>query len=440
MARAALLLTAILLTVAFAGCVGDTSMSSKTAKAKSLAGKGLAKSVGTLLVPTDTPLWSDPETFPHPAFNYPTLSSPPAGEIRNPWLRPIAAAPLPSPISGLKLVAQAKGAPSSAGMSLIGSIAILPSGTGTRFVDISNPAAPNVVGMSPERSRGSDTIVYPNGRIVAVLATGGPRIALVDITDPVHPLDLPAIETAGTHKVDVVPGTPIIYNSARGDIWDASNPEAPVKVEATMPATCHRTYFYILPAENYYRAVCASYKNTELWDIKDPAHPVQIISIPMWHAQQGVPGVTPGGLSHFAILSHNHKTLIVGDEMGGGALMACTAEGAPTGALWFYDVTNEKDPKLKGWLSPTAPVTNMGTPPSCTAHHGRLVPDPQGKRDLLAMGWYNAGVLLVDFTDPAHAKIVDQYYQGTDVWEAWYYNGYVFTGDIQRGLDTIGFR
>ncbi|HLE47018.1 MAG TPA: hypothetical protein VI818_01880, partial [Candidatus Thermoplasmatota archaeon] len=198
----------------------------------------------------------------------------------------------------------------------------------------------------------------------------------------------------------------------------------------------------------YYRAICAGYRNTDIWDIKDPLAPKVVISIPMWHAQQGVPGQTPGGLSHFAILSLNHKTLVVGDETGGGAAMACAAHvgspaprdvSTPIGALWFYDVTNEKDPKFKGWLAPRVPWDNSPAT-SCTAHHGRLVPDPEGKRDLLAMGYYGAGVLLVDFTDPSSARIVDQYNQNTSVWEAWYYNGYIVTGDMKRGLDMIKFR
>lgn len=439
---------ALLLALAFAGCLDGTSGSSKSIGSVKI-GANVQARVGLGLEPSLEPLWYDPETAPHPAFDYPTLSHPPAGEIKNPWLRPIPAAPLPANIVGLKHVAQVKGAPSGAGMSLIGSIAILPSGSGTRFVDISDPTKPTVIGTSQERSRGSDTIVYPNGRIVAVVATGGPRIGLIDITNPAAPIDLPAIQTTGTHKVDVVPGTPIIYNSARGDIWDASDPEKPVKVQATMPDTCHRTYFYIEPKEEYYRAICAGYDTTQLWDIKDPAKPTVVVSIPMWHGRTELPpaSAAPVTFSHFAILNRNHKVLVVGDEMGGGAAMACGVNApvggrdvsTPTGALWFYDVSNEKSPILKGWLSPSVPWLNSPAS-SCTAHHGRLVPDPQGMRDLLAMGYYGAGVILVDFTDASSPKIIDQFNQGTSVWEAWYYNGYVFTGDGRRGLDAIGFR
>jgi hypothetical protein len=431
MARAILVLGVVLI-LALAGCLDEVGSSSKTAKARALAAKSAASSLGKL-TPVTTPLWNNPETFPHPAYNYPTLSNPPQGTIGNPWLRPIAPGPMPATIAGLNHVAQDQGTTSGAGMSLI-----------------RDPTRPTVVGMSPERSRGSDTIVYPSGRILAVVATGGPRIGLIDITDPTHPVDLTAIEASRTHKVDVVPGTPIIYNSAGREIYDVTNPEAPVKAEAQMPAACHRTYFYIQPAENYYRAICAGYDTTQLWDIKDPLRPTVVISIPMWHGNPALPPTTkaPATFSHFAILSQNHHVLVVGDEMGGGGAPACGLNVAapgrdvstPLGALWFYDVTNEKSPVFKGWLAVRTPIPENQAAFSCTAHHGRLVPDPQGKRDLLAMAWYAAGVVLVDFTDPSAARVVDQFNTGAGTWEAWYYNGYIFTGDARRGLDAIGFR
>jgi hypothetical protein len=129
----------------------------------------------------------------------------------------------------------------------------------------------------------------------------------------------------------------------------------------------------------------------------------------------------------------------------------------PFGNLWFYDIKDEKNPKLLGWFSPPPhTVTDPRPPPpppspnpflvfggwlpGCTAHHGRLVPDPEGKRELVAMAWYGAGVVLVDFSDASDPKLVDEWNPGTNTWEAWYYNGYVFTGDLERGLDVLTLR
>lgn len=431
-----LLLVGALLTTFFAGCLAEDP-----------APKGVEKpTIPALLVPVTTPLWYHPQTFPHPAFNYPTLTNPPNGTIENKWLRPIPAAELPKPIVGLQHVAQVENVPRGTGMSVIGSIAILPANP-TRFVDISDPTKPKLVGEFSASTRGSDTIVYPDGRIAAILATGGTEILALNITDPTKPTEFSRHNVDRTHKVDVVPGTPIVYNSARGQIVDYSDPETPVTLSNRMPDTCHRTYFYIEPKQDHYRAICAGYDTTQLWDIKDPAAPKLVVSINMWHGRPEAPGFTAHGLSHFAILSQNRKTLVVGDEMGGGGMMQCTAHASlpgrdvsvPTGALWFYDVSNEKSPSLKGWISPRVPW-DKSPGSTCTSHHGRLVPDPEGKRDLLAMGYYGAGVILVDFTDPSNARILDQFNTNAQVWEAWYYNGYIVTGDMARGLDMLKLR
>ncbi|HLE47274.1 MAG TPA: hypothetical protein VI818_03170, partial [Candidatus Thermoplasmatota archaeon] len=190
MARLALLLAVPLLVAAFAGCLEEQMGSAKSGKSAKGLGGSIASELGARLVPTTEELWNDPETSPHPAYNYPTLTHPPAGEIVNPWLRPIPATPLPAKITGFSHVAQVSGTTSGTGMSVIGSVAILPSGSGARFVDISDPTKPVVVGQVQGGSRGSDTIVYPDGRIVSVLATGSPRIQMVDITNPAAPLSL----------------------------------------------------------------------------------------------------------------------------------------------------------------------------------------------------------------------------------------------------------
>src|SRR5687768_4055413 len=117
-------------TLLLAGCLETEPVSEEPDKVEKIANA----------VPAKEPLWYNPQTFPHPKFNYPTLTNPPT-EITNPWLRPIPAAQLPTHISGFEHVAQVKGAPRGAGMSLIGSIAILPANP-TYFVDISDPTKP----------------------------------------------------------------------------------------------------------------------------------------------------------------------------------------------------------------------------------------------------------------------------------------------------------
>ena len=89
---------------------------------------------------------------------------------------------------------------------------------------------------------------------------------------------------------------------------------------------------------------------------------------------------------------------------------------------------------LQGWYSASQNQATLGG--TCTAHHGRLVPDKQG-RDLLAMAFYRDGLLLIDFTNPMLPRAVGQFMQNSNTWESWYHNGYIFTGDLSRGLDVL---
>jgi hypothetical protein len=373
-------------------------------------------------------------------------------------------------------------------MSVFGSLAVVPGyGNPTSILDITDPAAPKLLStIEEENHRNVDFIAFPTGRLIAVFATGNGTIPVWDITDPAHPVRISEFQpTAGTHKINVVPGTPIVYNANSNgggcpipdpsgglacfmvgsrfadqgtgitEIYDLSDPEHPLLVQDWQNGFgCHHIYFWINPAVEKYRALCAGIEFTQIWDIADPRNPEVIVSVPMQHGNTALPSTHLGieSFSHFSILNYAGDTLIVGDESGGGGLPpGCVAHAStplgdvstPVGALWFYDVSDESNPQLKGWFSPGYPLNNL--PPagagavfgnSCTAHHGRLVPDPSG-RELLAMAFYRAGVVLVDFTDPAAPWLVDQWNDGTDTWEVQYYNGYLFTGDLARGMDVL---
>jgi len=245
------------------------------------------------------------------------------------------------------------------------------------------------------------------------------------------------------------------------EIYDLTDPYNPRHVQDFPNGFgCHHIYFWNSVEKQ--RTVCAGIEFAQIWDTADPENPVVIVSVPIPHGAAGTPSlsafpvVTP--FAHFSILNDDGTILIVGDELGGGAVPpGCTAgantpvvdNGAPTGALWFYDVSDETDPQLLGWYSPghhldpasgnklLGPEIPAGA--SCTAHHGRLVPQEDG-RDLLAMSFYGAGVVLLDFTDARLPQVVDQVKGGGhNVWETWYYNGYLFTGDLNRGFEVLTF-
>lgn len=419
-------------------------------------------------------LWLDPQNAPHPAYGWATLANPANATGLPSFWAPIPSATIPEHISGIAPLAETKDeVVKGGGIALFGSLAIVPGyGEPSKVVDISDPSDPAVLGelLSENNHRGAVVVPYPDGRLVTALSTGG-GFEVYDITDPAVPVQLAIVETPrGGHKIGVVPGTPIIYNAnSRGgegaspvgmgdpnaltgngagatEIYDLTDPAAPLLVqEFPNGYGCHHIYFWV--TEEKQRATCAGIEYSQIWDIADPLNPSVIVSIPVHHGVNPLPSYsTYLNFAHFAILNDDGTILIVGDETGGGSIApGCDVRvdspvpgpvnqvSGPLGNLYFYDVTDESSPMLQGWVGMS---TLLPDQTSCTAHHGRLVPDPEG-RDMLAMAFYGAGVALIDFSNPQSPAVMDSWADGSDTWEVWYYNGYLFTGDLNRGLDVL---
>jgi hypothetical protein len=473
MTRLVLVLAVGLLIVPLAGCLGnDATHLSGSAKAKGVRTLGARALAQDLLA--DGRLWTDSQNFPHPAFGWPTLSSPATGDGLPAHWAPIAPKALPDPIKSIKLLSKSPAeVKSGAGIAMFGSLAVVPGyGKDSAVVDVSDPAHPKTLGLfKPQEGmashRGATIIAYPNGRLVTVISTGTGLDAW-DITDPTHPEAASTVKIR-SHKVGVVPGTPIVYNAAsRGggqggqvqsqatgitEIYDYTDPMNPVKVKDFANGySCHHVYFW--NSKDKQRAICAGVQYAQIWDTKDPRDPKVIVSVPIFSGVRGAPSTSVGPLpwAHYAGLSNDGKILLVGDENGGGSsppgcvASVNTPQGAvstPVGALWFYDVSTETSPKVLGWYSPLNDPRMKPTPTtSCTAHHGRMV--PAAGKNMIAMSFYGAGVVLIDYTGVGTPggplpKVVSQFADGSDTWETWYNQGYLFTGDLARGMDTIAF-
>jgi hypothetical protein len=458
-----------MVSVAFAGCLeeGNSFFGGKSKK----LGREATKVAALDLKPGEA-LWSDPQNAPHAAYNYPTLSAPATGEGVPKYWKPIPPAILPTQISGLELLSPSpEGTSRGAGIAVFGSLAIVPGySQSTTIVDISDPAKPVVLSQfMPQEGmtshRGAATIAYPDGRLVTVIATSR-GWDVWDLTDPTMP-EPASVVPMRSHKLGVVPGTPIVYNAASNGgsadvnqatsttaIYDLSNPREPRFVQNfTNGFGCHHVYFWNDPANAKFRAICAGIEYAQIWDTADPLDPKVIVSVPMPHGNtnlQSLSDAPAAPWAHFAGLNADGTVLLVGDENGGGSSPpGCVASvntpagavSTPIGALWFYDVSTETEPELLGWYSPLNDPRIKPTPTtSCTAHHGRLVP-AEG-RDLIAMAFYGAGVVLIDFTDVGLGtlpRVVDQFTQLSNTWEVWYNQGYLFTGDLNRGMDVLKF-
>ncbi len=85
--------------------------------------------------------------------------------------------------------------------------------------------------------------------------------------------------------------------------------------------------------------------------------------------------------------------------------------------------------ELSEWFIPA------GTPASvCSVH----VFSSLGKT--VFFGAYNAGLQVVDYSDPANPKRIGQFIaEGTTAWGALYYRGFIYVSDMSRGLDVFRF-
>jgi hypothetical protein len=340
---------------------------------------------------------------------------------------------------------------------------------GFRLMDISQPRAPELLGQFVCPGPQADVSIWQElvflsvdtpqaGPECGAGSAGGAQyvpgqawegIRIVSIENPAEPVQIATVDTdCGSHTHTLVPdlshredGKPaprvLIYVSSyplggQGVECNAATHrkisvvEVPLRdpASASVVATpdvspavgCHD--ISVLPAQNLAAAACIS--ETQLWDISDPAAPVILSHI-----------VNPAmEIHHSTAFSWDGETLVIGDEMGGAAAAAgCMAGGhAPTGSLWFYDISDPAAPAQQGWY--TIPQDEPGSL-FCTAHNFNVVPLRDSDRDVLVTAWYNGGTHVLDFTDPADvAQLAWIKPAAGAAWSSYWYNGHVYANNF----------
>jgi hypothetical protein len=193
------------------------------------------------------------------------------------------------------------------------------------------------------------------------------------------------------------------------------------------PQQCHDITAY--PAIGLAGGACGGYG--VLLDIRDPAHPKRV----------GAVADSNFSFWHSASFNNDGTKMLFTDEWGGGTQPRCRVTDKPEwGADAIFTLSNDQL-AFKGYYKLPAPQTSEE---NCVAHNGSLVPVPG--RDIMAQGWYQGGVSLFDFTDPAHAKEIAYFDRGPidatkmyvgGSWSAYWYNGYIYSSEIARGLDVF---
>lgn len=171
--------------------------------------------------------------------------------------------------------------------------------------------------------------------------------------------------------------------------------------------------------------------NGILLDIKDPANPKRIDAVndpnyAYWHS---------------AAFSNDGKKVVFTDEWGGGMGPRCR-ENDPN--VWGANaIFNLEGDKLKFGSYYKMPAAQTEAE-NCVAHNGSLVPVPG--RDIKVQAWYQGGISIMDFTDPAKPIEIGYFDRGPvdpkmlimgGSWSAYWYNGSVYSSEIARGLDIF---
>jgi hypothetical protein len=166
-------------------------------------------------------------------------------------------------------------------------------------------------------------------------------------------------------------------------------------------------------------------------DVKDPVHPKRVDAVndpnyAYWHS---------------ASFSNSGDKVVFTDEWGGGLGARCR-QNDPN--KWGADaIFRLKDDKLNFAGYYKMPAAQADTA-NCVAHNGSLIPVPG--RDIEVQAWYQGGVSVVDFTDPAHPLEIAYFDRGPidpkmlilgGQWSAYWYNGYIYGSEIARGLDVF---
>jgi len=313
---------------------------------------------------------------------------------------------------------------------------------GVRIFDIANPAQPRQVG-AVQTCRGSHThtlVTDPRDPAHVYIYVGGTapvrsatELAGCSGRGPEDPnssyfrIEIIRVPVAAPRDARVV-NAPRVFADSAGNIaglWPGGR-HGPNTQETATTDQCHDLTAY--SAIGLMAGACSG--NGILLDISDPATPRRIAEVSdpnfaYWHS---------------ATFSNDGSKVIYTDEWGGGMAARCLATDRPE---WGANAIFERDGnalRLASYYKLPAPQTPFE---NCVAHNGNLVPVPG--RDIMVQAWYQGGISVFDFTDPARPYEIAYFDRGpmdttlvlSGHWSAYWHNGYIYATEIGRGLDIL---
>jgi hypothetical protein len=317
---------------------------------------------------------------------------------------------------------------------------------GVRIFDVSDPRTPRLI-KNVQTCRGSHThtiVPHPTDPDVIYLYVGGsstvrdsaevPELACSSGTVAENP-------NTAEYRVDIIrvplrnPEQAAVAGYAR--IFQGL-PRSPGRAgvalsdtatdpRATGPAGCHDLTSY--PAYHLVAGSCGSFGI--LLDTRNPERPTVLdaksdLNFSLWHT---------------AVFSNDAKRVVFTDEWGGGTAPRCrSTDPFRLGGNTLLTIEGGKMTQHGYFKMPAAQTDTE----NCVSHNGGLVPVPG--RDIMVQGWYQGGVNVFDFTDPARPVEIAYFDRGPvdaktlvvgGSWGAYYWNGHIYSSELSRGLDVL---
>ncbi len=350
---------------------------------------------------------------------------------------------------------------------------------GINFYDITRPQRPRLVSQIGCPGGQGDPSVSPDGSLVFMSvdsarsddtctssgsSPANPNawegIRIFDVTDMDDPEYVAAVRTdCGSHTHTLVPDDDgevvYLYVSSYGPNAAFPNCQPPhdsisiVEVPLDDPASasviakpvlfpdggapgtagCHD--MTVFPDEDLAAGACMG--EGVLLDISDPAAPYVIDSV----------RDTNFAFWHSATFTNDAGRVVFTDELGGGGAATCNdAVGPQRGANAIFDIVGEGDDRELQFRSYFKIPRNQDNTENCVAHNGSII--PVRDRDIMVQSWYQGGVSVWEFTDPDNPVEIAWFDRGPlspralgGTWSAYWYNGFVYSSDITKGLDVL---
>jgi hypothetical protein len=227
---------------------------------------------------------------------------------------------------------------------------------------------------------------------------------------------------AGAPPAEAAAGAPAVAGAG-----GPGGPGGPGARPPSGPNQCHDITVY--PDIGLAGGACGGYGL--LLNIREVAQPFRVhevadINMAFWHS---------------ATFSNDGTKVLFTDEWGGGSAPRCRDTDKPEwGANALFAIENGKM-VFKSYFKIPAPQTSFE---NCVAHNGSLIPIPG--REVMVQGWYQGGITVFDWTDPAKPKEIAYFDRGPvdgtrlvmgGSWSVYWYNGLIVNSEIARGLDVF---